>query len=455
MPDKSARRQSLSGWGNYPRHDCFVHEVASQAQQRSLITSTDSQTLIARGLGRSYGDSAVNALNDVLLQTSRNRFLSLSETGLLRCEAGLSFAEIIKYLIPRGWALPTTPGTKFVTVGGAIASDVHGKNHHQCGSLGNFVQAFRLLTASGDVLDCSRESHPDLFWATIGGMGLTGIILTAQIQLNRVETAWVKQETRRTRNLTDTLDLFVKTDQDYQYSVAWIDCLKRGSSMGRSVVMLANDASVSDLPDRRQQKPLQMKKRRRKKVPFNLPSITLNRLTVSAFNGVYFRAHRDKESVVSYDEFFYPLDSIQSWNRIYGKRGFIQYQALIPKQNSFDGMHELLELISKSRQASFLAVLKSCGPADDGILSYLFPGHTLALDFPFKGPRTIELCKQLDEVLLKLGGRIYAAKDAVTNASTFHVMYPRLEEFLKVKRQIDPENVFSSSQGRRLGLIPT
>lgn len=219
--------------------------------------------------------------------------------------------------------------------------------------------------------------------------------------------------------------------------------------------MLANDASVSDLPDRRQQKPLQMKKRRRKKVPFNLPSVTLNRLTVSAFNGVYFRAHRDKESVVSYDEFFYPLDSIQSWNRIYGKRGFIQYQALIPKQNSFDGMHELLELISKSRQASFLAVLKSCGPADDGILSYLFPGHTLALDFPFKGPRTIELCKQLDEVLLKLGGRIYAAKDAVTNASTFHVMYPRLEEFLKVKRQIDPENVFSSSQGRRLGLIPT
>lgn len=454
MSNKSARRESLSGWGNYPRHDCFVHDVSSPSEQCSFIVADDGQSLIARGLGRSYGDSAVNALNSVLLQTSRNRFLSLSENGILQCEAGLSFAEIIEFLLPKGWALPTTPGTKFVTVGGAIASDVHGKNHHRDGSLGNFVQAFRLLTASGEVLDCSRQTHPDVFWATIGGMGLTGIILSAQIQLKRVETAWVKQETRRTRNLTDTLDLFVKTDQDYQYSVAWIDCLKRGNSMGRSVVMLANDASLSDLPSRRQKQPLQMKKRRRKKVPFNLPSLTLNRATVSAFNGVYYRAHRDKESIVSYDEFFYPLDSIQAWNRIYGKRGFIQYQALLPKQHSYDGMHELLDLISKSRQASFLAVLKSCGPADDGILSYLFPGHTLALDFPFKGSRTIELCKQLDEVLLKLGGRIYAAKDAVANASTFGAMYPRLEEFLDVKRRLDPKNVFSSSQGRRLGLIP-
>ena len=224
--------------------------------------------------------------------------------------------------------------------------------------------------------------------------------------------------------------------------------------MGRSVVMLANDAAISDLPVRRQSNPLKQPRKRKKNIPFHFPSFTLNRQSVSAFNGVYYRTHGSKESIVSYDQFFYPLDSIQSWNRVYGKRGFIQYQALIPKENSYDGMHELLRLISNSGQASFLAVLKSCGAADDGHLSYLFPGHTLALDFPFKGSRTVELCKKLDEVLLRLGGRIYTAKDAVTDADTFRSMYPRLDEFLEIKRRVDPENVFSSSQARRLGLIP-
>ena len=421
---------------------------------RAILKSGEQDNYIARGLGRSYGDPSLNEGQGVILQTSRNLLLGLDERrGMLHCQAGVTLAEIIHHLLPRGWFLPTTPGTRFVTVGGAVAADVHGKNHHRHGSLGNAVESFRLLTASGEIMICSREQNSELFWATIGGMGLTGIILDVHFRLRAVETAYCHVSYRRTANLEDTLDLFEQSDADFEYSVAWIDCLARGSKLGRSVVMLANDARVDDLPREIRPAALELPKRRRLLVPFHLPGFVLNPLTIKAFNGLYYSRYEDSQRLVDFNTFFYPLDGIRHWNRIYGRRGFVQYQALFPHSTSRQGLVEMLETIAHSRRASFLAVLKSSGPANDGHLSYLYPGHTLALDFPYQGEATVRLFQQLDEILLKHGGRLYLAKDSMTSAATFASMYPRLDEFRQVKKQVDPGNLFTSSQARRLGII--
>jgi FAD/FMN-containing dehydrogenase len=449
-----ATEQRIGGWGNRSLQSCHVSEAESLGQLRSILKSGDHDSYIARGLGRSYGDPSLNEGQGVILQTGRNLFLGLDESrGMLECQAGVTFSEIIDHLLPRGWFLPTTPGTRFVTVGGAIAADVHGKNHHRHGSLGNAVESLRLLTASGEIVTCSREQNSELFWATIGGMGLTGIILDARFQLRAVQTAYCHVSYRRTAHLEDTLDLFEQSDTDFEYSVAWIDCLARGSKLGRSVVMLANDARVDDLPREIRPAALELPKRRRLVVPFHLPGFVLNPLTIKAFNGLYYSRYGDSQRLVDFNTFFYPLDGIRHWNRIYGRRGFVQYQALFPHSTSRQGLVEMLEKIAHSRRASFLAVLKSSGPANDGHLSYLYPGHTLALDFPYQGEATVRLFQQLDEILLKHGGRLYLAKDSMTSAATFASMYPRLDEFRQVKKQVDPGNLFTSSQARRLGII--
>ena len=441
----------LSGWGNHPKLDCRVY-LQRRIEDLQELLSTASSSLVARGLGRSYGDSAVNS-DGVLLQRTRDRFLSFDvDSGCITCEAGVSLEEIIQVALPKGWFLPTTPGTKFVTVGGAIAADVHGKNHHRDGTWGQYVRRFSLMVAEGAILECSPQDNAEVFWATVGGMGLTGIILEATIQLTRVPSAYVDVHQRRAGNLDELLDLFLETDEQYKYSVAWIDCLSQGSKLGRSVLLLGNDASAELVQHSGIRQPFALPRKRSKSIPIQLPGLAMNQLAVKAFNGLYYRRHGNKQLLVDFDSYFYPLDSVHHWNRIYGKRGFVQYQALFPRKWSQEAMTRLLEIISKSGQGSFLAVLKSSGAANQGVLSYLFEGHTLALDFPYRGEKTDRLCRQLDEVMLEFDGRVYLAKDALVSAETFAQMYPRLEEFKRIKKRLDPETLFRSHQSDRVGI---
>lgn len=443
----------LSGWGRMPRQKCRVWTPTSAQEIRRFLLNTDSETTIARGLGRAYGDSSLNADGSVTCCTMIDRFRGFDpETGVLHVDAGVSFADIIDVFLPRGWFLPTTPGTKFVTVGGAIAADVHGKNHHRVGSFGTFVKGIEVMVGNGAIVSCSRDERPDLFYATLGGMGLTGLIVSAHFRLVRVESAWITVRETRTSDIDHTLEVFAKDDESFEHSVAWIDCMARGKQLGRSVVMQGNHSRRDDLPVSVAASPLHRPKRRRKTVPFTPPVSLLSPSSVRAFNSVFYATHADRSKLVALDSFFYPLDAVNGWNRLYGPRGFIQYQAFFPLDNTFAGLKSMLSVVSLAGAASFLAVLKTCGQADGGILSYLSPGHTLALDIPYQPGKTENLAHKLDRILLEHGGRLYLAKDAIMNAKTFRAMYPRVPEFLDVKRKYDPQGRFSSSQAKRLGL---
>jgi decaprenylphospho-beta-D-ribofuranose 2-oxidase len=448
----TAARTSLAGWGGVPWESC---QVAHPTHAGAIIAEASGRgTMIGRGLGRAYGDSALNPRGVVVQCDRLDRFRDFDPaTGVLDCEAGVSFADIIACFLPRGWFLPTTPGTKFVTVGGAIAADIHGKNHHRVGSFGNFVEQIELVLADGAIVRCSRTHDPELFFATLGGMGLTGIIVSARFRLVRVETAWIDVRHRKTANLEDTLAVFDASDAGCEHSVAWIDCIARGDSLGRSVVMQGDHARQADLDAHRRHLPLALPAKRTKSVPFTPPVSLLSPWTVRGFNAVFYAAHANERKLVDLDTFFYPLDAVLRWNRIYGPRGFVQYQAFFPRGRSAAGLRQLLDCISKAGAASFLAVLKSCGASDGGMLSYLEPGHTLALDLPYHPTRTPALCRQLDRILLDHGGRLYLAKDALTDADTFRAMYPRLPEFQAVKRRVDPNGTFVSSQALRVGIV--
>ncbi len=446
--------QLIGGWGNHPIERCLVSRPDTLDQLRDLITSGRSADYIPRGLGRAYGDSAINGGRGVIVQTRFNRFLSFDEkTGVLECEAGVSIEEIIQHLLPRGWVVPVTPGTKHVTIGGAIAADIHGKNHHVDGSFGTHVDEIELMLADGRVLRLQPEGETSaLFWITVGGMGLTGIILSAKVRLRRVETSYFSVRYIKAHDLEESLRHLAETNHDYRYSVAWVDCLATGRSLGRSVLMLSNEGRAEDLPPHLRRDPLRLASSFKASVPLELPNFLLNEWSVRAFNTLFYGVQGNNERVVDYDSFYYPLDRVLHWNRIYGKRGFVQYQVLFPPRTTLPGLVAILERISKSRRASFLSVLKASGPANRSPLSYLFEGHTLALDLPFT-PDLPELARDLDRILLKYDGRLYLAKDALTNRESFAAMYPRLPDFRRMKTEIDPNQRFASSQARRLGIV--
>jgi FAD/FMN-containing dehydrogenase len=423
---------------------------------RAIVAGGPECTYIPRGLGRAYGDPALNGNGGVILQTALNRFLAFDETtGVLECEAGVSLREIVRVFLPRGWFLGATPGTQFVTVGGAIAADVHGKNHHGDGTFGNHVVEFRLLTGRGEEITCSCDHNPDVFWATIGGMGLTGVIRRARLRLRKVPSRFMAVTYRRARDLDSALECFAAHDRDHGYSVAWIDCLGRGKALGRSVVMLGNEADAAEVRRTLGVGPFDSLARKPGRgVPMGLPGFMINAYAVRAFNAIYYHlAHGDRRKVVDYETYLYPLDHVGHWNRIYGRRGFIQYQALLPRETSRRALIQLLEAVAKSRRASFLAVLKSTGAANSGMLSYLFPGHTLSLDFPNRGVGLSRFLRELDAILLDHGGRLYLAKDAMMTAEMFAATYPRLGEFRAVKARVDPDHRFLSSQARRLRIV--
>ncbi len=459
MPPSFAT-QSLSGWGCYPVESCRVFRPEKRSELAATLESGAQSSYIPRGLGRSYGDAALNENAGVIWQVVLNRFLSFdSATGILECEAGVSLAEIIQYFLPRGWFLPVTPGTKFVTMGGAIAADIHGKNHHKDGAFSNFILDFRLLTPTGETLLCSPAENPEIFWATVGGMGLTGIILRARLQLRRADSAYVFVDFRKSPNLEESMATMETSDASYDYSVAWIDGLATGNSVGRGILMRGNHATAAELPLRFQNP--QNKVLNQAAIPIhpkwnlvlNLPSWTLNKMTVKAFNTAYYAVHRNAtRQIVSLEKFFYPLDAIDHWNRMYGKRGFVQYQIALPASSGREGLHTILDRLARSGRASFLAVLKRFGNAGNGLLSFPMRGYTLALDIPV-APGLGPFLHELDRVTLDHGGRVYLAKDAMLLAEDFSVMYPKLETFQAIQRRLDPQRLFASSMARRLKIV--
>jgi len=430
----------FQSWGNYPRVHNIVHRFGDSDSLRKLL-ATETE-YIARGNGRSYGDSSLN--ENLIHVRPYDCFLGFdSEAGVISVQAGALLAEILEVIVSRGWFLPVTPGTKFVTVGGAIASDVHGKNHHIGNSFCRYVSELTLMLADGDIVRCSRSENEELFRATCGGMGLTGIILTADISLKAITSSLIDQTIIKTGSLRETLGAF-DTYKDRSYSVAWIDCLARGNALGRGFVTIGDHADGGEL-DYMTRNPVS--------VPLNLPSFTLNAAVVKTFNSLYYNFGSSGDSVhrVTIDKFFYPLDMIGHWNRIYGRAGFIQYQFVLPPESSPDGLREILTAISSSGQGSPLAVLKLLGECNSNWLSFPMKGFTLALDFRLNRD-LVKLLSGLDEIVLRHGGRYYLAKDARVSRDVFDAGYERVEQFRNLRQQYKMNSKFNSLQSRRLEL---
>lgn len=442
----------ITGWGRYPASAARVFPVQSTAEPGQVLKARRGKSLLGRGAGRAYGDAALNRSNFCLDFTPYNRFIAFDEqTGILRAEAGVTLEQILGVFVPRGWFLPVTPGTKYPTLGGSVACDVHGKSSY---SLSHYVERLHMLLADGSYVTCSAEYLPDLFWATVGGMGLTGLILEVELKMTRIETCLIKYQGVKARNLEEIFQLFEETEE-WPMTVAWIDCLARGKKLGRSIMMRGAFARQNELKSIAQQSRARSVPNKGKlAVPFAFPAWSLNKLSVAAFNTCYYGKHpRCLDTIMDYDSFFYPLDSILKWNLIYGGPGLVQYQFLIPLEQGFEGVKTLLEEISATRRASFLAVLKKFGNIQNpGMISFPAPGYFLALDFPVGQGGILKHMDQWDKLVLKYGGRIYLAKDARMKQETFNAMYPRINEWRAVKQKYDPKNVFSSDLARRLGL---
>jgi decaprenylphospho-beta-D-ribofuranose 2-oxidase len=423
------------------------------ARPEHLLLPPGEGIVLPRGLGRAYGDAAVPAREDalVLATTRADRILDWDPVaGWLTAEAGLSLAEILRLFLPRGWFPPVTPGTKFVTLGGCVACDVHGKNHHCDGSFGSFVERLSLLTADGKEIVCGPDVDRELFLATVGGMGLTGLITEVTLRLRPVETGWIAMETEGVADLESMLAALEASREAWPYTVGWIDCLAAGVGLGRGVLMRGRHATRAEVPSG------DPRPRRALRVPMDAPEWLLSPPAMRAFNGLYYwlKAGRRRgaagPSVVSYEAFFYPLDMITDWNRLYGRRGFLQFQCVVPRAAGLAAMRELLERIARAGAASFLAVIKDCGPAGPAPLSFPMEGVTLGLDLPYRGPETVDLVHALNAVVIAAGGRIYLAKDAVTRAEDFARMMPRLAEWRAVRDRWDPAHRFRSAQSVRL-----
>lgn len=428
---------AMSSWGRLSRiqHDVVAFNDRTQIKH---TLSNSTTTGIAYGMGRSYGDICLNPQGTLWLTACLDRFISFDEnTGRLVCEAGVLLRDIQRLMIPRGWMLPVTPGTQMVTVGGAIANDVHGKNHHIQGTFGNHVRRLILIRTDGEVIECGPNENTDWFAATVGGMGLTGVIAEVDIQLQRVASPWLDTETIPYSNLSEFFLLADDSEKDWEHTVSWVDCINAGG--GRGLFMRANAAK----PQERQAPKLH-----KLTMPIVPPVSLVNRISLRPFNAAYFylKKMRARKALIHYEPFFYPLDNILEWNRMYGPNGFFQYQCVVPREIGQDAVQEMLRQIAKSGNGSFLAVLKTFGHQQSvGMMSFPQPGVTLALDFPNLGDLTHGLFKRLDIIVMEAKGRLYLAKDARMTKNMFEAGYPRLPEFIQFR---DPG--ISSSLSRRL-----
>ena len=427
-------------WGRYPRVSQKIHEVQWRSEPFPEINSANG--FIPYGMGRSYGDVCLNN-NGVILHTeSMTRYISFDEkNGNLRCDAGVCLHDLLKFIVPKGWFVPVTPGTRYVTIGGMVANDVHGKNHHQVGTFGCHVNCFELLRSDGTRLTCSLEENPELFAATVGGLGLTGLITWVEIKLRKITGSYIDTETVRFGNLADFFALSKESDKAWEYTVAWIDSLAKGKNLGRGLFMRGNHSSQSDTKTSAELKQILT-------VPFDAPSNLLNKYSIKLFNNAYYRKQfsRTVHKPQFYDKFFYPLDGIGQWNRLYGKNGMLQYQCVVPTKTGYDVMSEILNQCVSKGQGSFLSVLKVFGKKKSpGLLSFPREGVTLALDFPNRGKETFSLLDTLDKIVTQAGGAVYPAKDARMSSTSFKAYYPNWSDFAEY---IDPH--FSSSFWRRV-----
>jgi decaprenylphospho-beta-D-ribofuranose 2-oxidase len=424
-------------WGNYPKSDSKYYEF--EIDDHSSIFKKNT---IPYGNGRSYGDSCVS--ENIVGIKKHNHFLSFNKnSGLLKVQSGVLLSEILEVIIQHGWFLKVVPGTKFITIGGAIASDIHGKNHHLEGCFSACVNWFSLLLPSGVKIKCSRGENQELFHSTCGGMGLTGYITEVEIQLKKINSVSINQKTIKTKNLKETFDVFESINQDC-YSVAWIDSLSRGDALGRSLIISGDFDNDDDL---------HYSPKKRINIPFYFPSFVLNQISVRMFNWFYYHKVFKKITYknIRFDRFFFPLDSIRNWNRMYGKNGFTQYQFVLPKKESYEGLKEILSEIASSGKGSFLAVLKLYGKENKNYLSFPLEGYSLALDFKIeKG--VFELLNTLDNIVMKYNGRIYLSKDVRVTKKVFEKGYPRIEKFREIRKKYKLDSAFSSLQSKRVGI---
>tara|TARA_B110000858_G_scaffold77483_1_gene89802 strand:- start:40994 stop:42319 length:1326 start_codon:yes stop_codon:yes gene_type:complete len=435
------------GWGRYPKITAeLIQPADSQAVQKFISAQKKSASCISHGSGRSYGDSAL--AEQLVSSRFLDNFLELDEQQkILRCGAGVILGDILKVCIPHGLFLPVLPGTKAVSLGGAIAADVHGKNHHLDGSFCTHVKSIDMVLASGKFLTCSELENAELFRATCGGMGLTGVIVEASLSLDSISSSRIEQRSLVANNLRECFE-HIEDNAASKYSVAWLDCLATAKNLGRSILYLGEHASSKN-------KKAESRHRERSSlgVPFSTPSFLLNKTTMSLFNAGYFGLQKRKNSstTLDYDNYFFPLDSISNWNRLYGSNGFLQYQFVIPSDGALEGITSILEKVSEKGKGSFLTVLKKFGEANENLLSFPKSGYTLTLDFKNE-PTLFPLLEELDRIVLAHDGRLYLAKDARMSEDVFKASYPNWEKFMATKIKYDPSNRFASLQSNRLGL---
>lgn len=438
-------KKSIANWGNYPVMESDERFFSYDDQLCHLVRNSDH--FIPRGNGRCYGDASLG--KETISTLKYDKIISFdTTTGVLECQSGITLDTLLEVIVPKGWFLPVTPGTKFITIGGAVGSDVHGKNHHVDGSFSNHIIEMELILADGSLTTCSPTTRANLFEATCGGMGLTGLITKVKFRLKKIASSYIKQKQVKAANLEEVIRLFDEYAH-YTYSVAWIDCLKKGKNFGRSILILGEHATTSDLPEKFKKDPLKLPAKKQITFPFNLPSWVLNSFTVKLFNFLYYGKNFKKEinNVVGYEPFFYPLDAILHWNRGYGKKGFIQYQFVLP-MSAKQGLIEILQQISDKGLGSFLAVLKVFGK-QESMISFPTEGYTLALDFPVR-EGLFEFLDELDKIVLKHGGRLYMSKDARMKPDVLKAGYPRLQEFTDIVKQYDPKGKIRSVQSDRL-----
>ncbi|MED5389216.1 MAG: FAD-binding oxidoreductase [Pseudomonadota bacterium] len=427
-----------TSWNRLPKLE--PDALHALAHRKEVVPSSLPRPLLAYGNGRSYGDVCLTDKGTLLLTRSMDRFIHFDpHNGVLRCEAGVTLGDILELVVPRGWFLPCTPGTRCVTVAGAVANDVHGKNHHVAGSFGHHVRAFELWRSNGQVIECRPEVESSWFQATVGGLGLTGLIRWVEFQLMPIQNPWMWVESRRFDSLQDFWMLNREAEASFPYTVSWIDCLAKGGAQGRGILFAGRHAASQSVTP--------VFREKRKSIPFDPPISLINSASLRAFNALYFRQSiKPQGALVHFTPYFYPLDAINHWNRIYGQKGFYQYQCVIPPENAEIAIAELLNAIARTGQGSFLAVLKTFGELPSrGMLSFPRPGTTLALDFPNRGAATLRLLSDLDTIVLQAGGALYPAKDARMPADVFQKGFPEWEAF---SEYIDPE--FSSSFWQRV-----
>lgn len=449
-----ASQRELSGWGRTaPSVATVVDAADAELDAESIAQLASSRGIITRGLGRAYGDPAQNA-GGTVLRLAPGPIVLDPARGTVTAGGGVGFDELMRHVIPRGWFVPVTPGTRFITVGGAIASDIHGKNHHADGTFGAHVESMTLLLADGSRCCLTEDTDPELWWATIGGMGLTGVILDATFRLLPIETSRCLVETSRMPNLDALLDAMESGDHLHRYSVAWVDLVATGPHLGRSVLTRGDHATVDDVLAERPaaaESPLAYAPPSLVSVPKGVPNV-LNRLSVRAFNELWYRkAPRRHTGLESITGFFHPLDMVGSWNRLYGAPGFLQYQFVVPFE-AVDTLRTIVRAVSASGHASFLAVLKRLGPQNPGMLSFPTPGWTLTMDLPAGVAELGTLLHELDDLVVDVGGRHYLAKDATATPTMLRAEYARLDEWCEIRRRVDPDGIWISDQARRLDL---